>query len=226
VVGNCNNSPSHLIGKRFGKLTVINYAESRAQPSGKIRHRWVCLCDCGNISPSVSSSNLLKKNGTKSCGCVRNANAIAAVVKHGMYRTPEYGAWCNLIARCYRKSHKSYPNYGGRGITVCERWRKSFINFIEDMGVRPSDNLSIDRIDNEKGYFPGNCKWRTSKEQTSNRRCNVNLTFNGMTKTLAQWAECTGISRSSLDKRIKNGWSTKDTLSAPVRRVNKSESAP
>ena len=134
---------------------------------------------------------------------------------HGGTNLKEYKIWEAMKRRCYATSDKSYPNYGGRGIIVCERWIHSFKNFLEDMKQRPSDTHTIDRINNNGNYTPENCRWTTRKEQIKNRRCAHNLTFNGTTKTMLEWSNITGIDYFTLHKRIKHGWTTEDALTKP-----------
>lgn len=121
----------------------------------------------------------------------------------GVNPSPEYSAWNNMNRRCHSPLNAAFKDYGGRGITVCSRWRHSFLNFLSDMGPRPSQNHSIDRIDNDKGYGPGNCKWSTLIEQNNNRRACRFITHNGVTRTLTQWANQIGIDPTLLGQRLK-----------------------
>lgn len=154
-----------ITGQRFGRLIALNNASRSAQ--GMI---WLCLCDCGNKT-SVHAK-YLKAGNTKSCGCWDREAVRRRNYKHG-YRTrekshPLYNTWQNIHRRCSNKRAPDYKNYGGRGITVCEQWQ-DFERFLSDMGERPA-GCSIDRIDNDQGYFPSNCRWATHSQQMKNRR--------------------------------------------------------
>ena len=155
-----------MTGKRFGRLVVLREA-------GRDNDRnvlWKCLCDCGNIK--VVSGRHLRTDNTKSCGCLHIELLTQSNTTHGMTGTPEYIIWAGMIKRCTNKNSEAYRYYGGRGIKVCDRWL-SFENFYKDMGDRP-EGLSIDRKDNDKGYYLENCRWATPVEQASNRRMQSN----------------------------------------------------
>ncbi len=141
-------------------------------------------------------------------------------LKHGhAFRgglTPEYRSWKRIIVRCENKNTKDFPDYGGRGIKVCDRWRHSFENFLADMGLKPSPRHSIDRIDNNGHYQPDNCRWATPKEQSRNARRNHLVTFQGQTLCVSELAEKTGIRYHTLRSRIRLGWTVERAISEPV----------
>lgn len=133
--------------------------------------------------------------------------------KHGGTNSPEYGCWKNMKQRCYDSNSKDYPEYGGRGIKVCKRWKDSFSNFLADMGPRPSSRHSIDRLDGSKDYSPENCRWATPRQQANNTKRNVRITHNGMTLTVAQWSRRLGIPAGRIHERLGYGWSSDKILS-------------
>lgn len=146
----------------------------------------------------------LKAGDIISCGCYISEVTSERNSKHGMSKTKTYRVWKGILSRCYNTHRKVYYRYGGRGITVCDRWRNSFENFYEDMGDMP-EGLELDRIDNSGNYEPGNCRWVTPKEQSRNRRSNLYLVYNGKRMALAEFAEITGIKYWIAQKEIKKG---------------------
>lgn len=140
---------------------------------------------------------------------------MAKRVRKTYPRPPAYIVWIEMRKRCYNKKLPAYPRYGGRGITVCDRWRFSYANFFADMGPNPK-GMSLDRIDNNGCYEPGNCRWATTFTQARNKSNNVKFTLNGVTKTLKEWSEETGISRATLGRRRLLKWSDEDALTTPA----------
>jgi len=179
-----------LTGLTFGKWTVTGNPVRL-----KRRTLYECVCTCGTTK-LVSADHLARGDST-SCGCAYRGRSYRTVENHGKRDTRTYKSWCSMIGRCFNPKDRSYPNYGGRGITVCERWL-SFSNFIADMGDRPIAH-SLDRIDNEKGYVPGNCKWATRTEQNRNSRQNVIIDGH----CISEWSEQLQLPRSTLASRIR-----------------------
>lgn len=197
-----------LAGQRFGRLLVLGYKHT---PKGL---RWESKCECGAVV--AHKANMLTSGNTRSCGCLRREEARALFTTHGMKRTTEYTIWSGIIHRCENPHYAGYANYGGRGIVMCERWRKSFEAFYADMGPRPSKGHSIDRIDNDGNYEPGNCRWATRAEQARNKRGVHLLTFNGKTMPLSDWAAEIGMRPQALTHRIVRGWTVEKALTTPL----------
>lgn len=187
-----------MIGERVGLLTVV----SREHRDPKLGRMFKCRCDCGNEA-LVPHSNLLNWN-TKSCGCLKRRKADLPFA--GASRLREYQTWKHMLQRCHDPKTKSFGNYGAKGITVCERWRNSFADFLTDMGKAPTPKHTLDRIDTFAGYSPENCRWATMKEQQNNKTSNTLVTYNGMTMNVKQWSEYLGVSRANLHYRLKAGW--------------------
>lgn len=139
------------------------------------------------------------------------------LIHHGLSYTPEYRAWQQMRLRCIDPEHAAYPSYGGRGITVCERWLSSPSTFLADMGPKPSPLHEIDRVDNAKGYSPENCRWATRKQNDRNRRSNRVLEFRGERRCVAEWCDLLGLNTSAVVKRLDAGWPVEKTLSTPIR---------
>jgi len=190
-----------LTGKKFGVLTVLRRVSAK-------KSTWKCLCDCGNIT-DVYRGHLIDGH-TRSCGCIGNRT-------HGMSKTRQYTIWSHVIDRCTNANSDYYKNYGGRGITVCEKWRK-FEGFWEDMQNGYADDLTIERDNNDGNYEKGNCRWATKSEQNRNTRRSVKLSFRGNVKNLSEWSREVGISSMTIRHRLMNGWSIERSFTEPTLR--------
>lgn len=213
-----------LSNKRFGRLVAIAPTERRA--GGRVV--WRCVCDCGN--EAFAQSVHLSDGRRVSCGCAKAAGTQIKMRtgRHGHLRggvpTPTYITWSGMMSRCFNANVPEFPNYGGRGITACERWR-DFANFLADMGERP-EGMFIERIDNNGNYEPGNCRWATDLEQHSNRRDNFMLTYKGRTACAAQWARELGFkSRFLVDRISRLGWSVERAIETPILTPSQSAQA-
>ncbi len=197
-------------GSVIGRLTVVREKKTtHEQP-----RRLICSCACGNKHVETSFQ-AFRKGQVKSCGCLKRELFATANFKHGRCGTPEYNSWMMARRRCDSPKATSFANYGGRGITMCDRWRNSFESFYADMGPRPS-KYTLERIDNDKGYSPDNCRWATRSDQLRNTRRTRKITFNGVTQSVADWATDLGIDRRTLYNRLNVGWPIHDVLSTPV----------
>lgn len=210
------NRPDIKIGDVFDRLTVT-------ASDGRNRHRhpmWICECSCGSVC-RIDGGNM--KNGhTRSCGCL--AREARRKVVHGeaalRTRSKEYGIWVSMIGRCYNENDRAYKDYGGRGIKMCRRWRESYTAFLADMGRRPSPKHSIDRIDNDRGYAPNNCRWATQKEQGRNTRRTRMIAMDGERRPLIEWAERYNIQPGTLLARLdRQGMTLKQALKTPNQKA-------
>lgn len=203
-------NPVTNIGDKIGPYTIHGY---RTHKNCRLL---LVECFCG----ARKMVRLDAARRSKSCGCLTRGLIAAGTRKHGHSnyrgeRTRTYRSWRSMIQRCELESQGAFPAYGGRGISVCDRWH-TFSNFLADMGERPA-NKTIGRIDNEGNYEAGNCAWETNVQQSRNRRSSVFLTFGGRTAVVADWAEITGIPRPTLYGRLYKGWTPERALTTPVR---------
>jgi len=206
----------NLIGQRFGRLTVIKGLDKNK--SGE--YPWLCKCDCGNETIGVSWR--LRNGEKKSCGCLQKEVTSKRVSKHKMYGTRLHSIWRHMKERCDNPNVKFYQNYGGRGITYCQEWEE-FSDFYEwSIKNGYKDNLTIDRIDVNGNYEPDNCRWATTKEQNVNRRNTIRITIDGVTKTIPEWSEKTGVKVSTLRWRYCNGLKGRDIICTKDRRGKRS----
>ncbi len=190
-----------LIGKRFGKLTVVSFRSVNNNGHAY----WLCRCDCGRFT--VVRGAHLKDKHVRSCGCWNPR------ITHGMSNSRIYGIWEKMLQRCYNENSHAYFRYGGRGISVCKEWHKfePFFDWAVQNGYQKY--LSIDRKNNDGNYEPSNCRWATPQQQANNTRKNRLITFEGRTQTMIQWAREKGIKQSTLSMRInKYGWSAEKAL--------------
>lgn len=192
-----------LTGNKYGMLTVLGES-GRNKNKMKI---WRCKCECGN--ETLVTTNNLKRGHTQSCGCLFNKTMI----KHGMCNTRLYRIWHNIKQRCNNPNRSCYKNYGGRGIKVCDEWLEDFLNFYNwSINNGYSEELELDRINNDKGYSPDNCRWVTHSENNRNKRNNHYLTYQGKTLTLMEWQEITGIPYQEIRRRLINGKTIQEAL--------------
>lgn len=205
-----------LIGQKFGLLSPIEYLGRRHHSS-----YWRCRCDCGKETSVYASS--LKTGEVLSCGCYRKARMANLTLKHGERGgdlrseiTVEYRCWSRMLDRCNRATETSYKDYGGRGIKVCQEWTDDFGAFLREVGRRPSRAYSIERINVNGNYEPGNCRWATWPEQARNKRSNRIVSFDGKETTLVEASELAGIPYKTVKGRLAHGWSVEEALSLPV----------
>jgi len=207
-----------FIGLRISHVIILGSFKKRK--SKTIRTYFRCKCDCGKIF-LAQKWNLLRGYSIKSCGCKTREIISFSSRKHGMSATSEYRIYFAMKKRCLDPSAVGYPRYGGRGITICDEWIKSFENFYADMGPRPSLRHSLERLDNELGYSKENCKWATATEQNNNKRSNRKYTYQDELITVAQIAKRIGMSYHKLWARLRAGWSLENAISAnPIKRIN------
>lgn len=194
-----------LTGKKFGKLTVVEYLGRKNHSSF-----WRCICDCGNEVNCYYGN--LTRGTTTSCGCMRSAYAKKSRNCHGEAKSKLYQKWSSMHNRCYNPNARNYHLYGKRGIRVCDEWHEfwPFREWAYENGY--SDHLSIDRIDVNGNYCPENCRWISLKEQQSNKRTNTFIEYGGQIKTAAQWGRELGVGKDTITWRFRAGWTPEQCL--------------
>ena len=205
-----------LTGRVFGRLTVVERVEDSVAPSGRKNVMWKCRCECGN--EIVARGSHLRNGSTKSCGCLNRELVSTLNKKHGFSGERLYRVWEGIIKRCCNKNDKSYHNYGGRGIKICDEWRFDYIAFREwalangyDESA-PKGECTIDRIDVNGDYKPDNCRFVSMYEQSQNKRNTLRFAYNGEDKTLKEWCKEYDLSYKTVRYRLKHGWTFEEAL--------------
>ena len=198
----------NLIGQKYERLAVVSFA-GKSKSSHLL---WLCRCDCGN--ERIVEGGNLRRGNTKSCGCLKLQIMTERFTTHGGRGTLGYTSYIDAKRRCTNPNTKNFHHYGGRGIKFLFN---GFEEFFADVGPRPGKEYSLDRINNEGNYEPGNCRWATIKIQSRNKRTNRNLTYQNETLCLKSWAERLGLNHKTISKRLDYGWSVEKALSTPIR---------
>lgn len=203
-----------LSGKRFGRLTVSNRVKSKRYGIT----RWFCLCDCGGTKETDAGN--LRSGDTKSCGCLekeaKQQNTRTHGLTSGKKHHPLYRKWASIKERCTNPNYKFWDRYGGRGITLCDEWINNPKAFYEFMGEKPFEKAEIDRIDNDGNYEPSNVRWSNRKENCRNTSARRTYTYNGVAKSISEWADEWGLEIGKIRTRIIRGWSKEDILNIPT----------
>lgn len=199
-----------LVGQKYGELTVLSRTEDYISPNGYVDVNYLCECACGKTLV-IRASNL-RSGKSRSCGCNRKTNPNRTT--HGLSKTRIYTIWKSIKQRYEDKSSKNYSDYGGRGIIMCAEWSKNFMSFYDWSQKNGYDkSLSIDRIDNDLGYSPENCRWTNNFVQANNTRHNRMIVYEGQSHTMSEWSKITGIKYQKIKDRLnKCGWSIEKTL--------------
>jgi hypothetical protein len=198
-----------LTGQKFNYLTVIEHAGK----NDINKHLYLCKCDCGNTTITVGES--IKSGNTKSCGCMRKQMIVDKNFKHGYAKQPMYNVWCTVKDRCLNPNNKSYANYGGRGICLSKDW-DDYKNFHRDMSFTYKHGLTLERVDNEKGYSKDNCVWASRITQCNNTRRNHLIEYEGKILTVSQMSREYNMKPYIVQKRISSGWSIEKALLTPI----------
>lgn len=195
-----NSGRKDIAGERFGMLLVLSYAFTNKNRKAV----WLCQCDCGNKAHVAGSK--LRQGSTQSCGCLKKRALQKMAFRHGQHKTRLYEIWSGMKKRCYNKNAVQYKDWGGRGIKVCKKWHafKAFYEWAKANGYK--DGLTIERINNDRGYSPNNCTFIPKAKQSRNRRNSIFLTHNGTTRTIAGWSRHLNIHRETIKRRINLNW--------------------
>lgn len=201
-----------LTGKVFGRLRVLE----RDKGANSKQVTWMCICDCGQKTAVLGYH--LRSGHTQSCGCLCKERISEIKKTHGLRKSPIYAVWANMKNRCLNPNVRAYKDYGARGIAVCREWLTDFQAFHDwCLANGYKRGLEIDRIDNDGGYRPGNCRFVTPQKNGRNKRNNRLFEFNGKVRSLAEWAEYIQVPYNTLQTRVNLGWSIAKALTAPVR---------
>lgn len=215
-------SRQDISGKKFGRLSpkkIVRISKHK-------KAIWLCQCDCGNTVEVIAESMISGR--TKSCGCWQKEWTVAKHTTHGGSKHPLYPTWDRMMARCYNPNDHNFHNYGDRDIRVFQEWKddpKKFYDYISALPNFAEKNRSLDRIDNNKNYEPGNLRWATQKEQMRNSRKNKNLTFDGKTQCLSAWAEELKMDKRTINGRLRMGWSIERALTEPIHSCGRRRNA-
>lgn len=209
--------PLSLEGHKYGTLHVV---ARHPENDAKGQTRWKCLCKleyggCGNTKVIIGAD--LRSGNTISCGCVGKENRRKSLFKHGLTDSHEHHIWVKMVQRCHNEKNPAYPDYGGRGITVCERWKENFAAFYEDMGPRPSLEHTVERKDSDGSYCKDNCHWATRLEQGNNTRRNVYYEFDGERKTLSAWCRELNINYKAMHHLLTTEMSFEDAADKLIK---------
>ncbi len=214
-------------GEKYSRLTAVGVVHKKYVSSKTRGNFWLFKCTCGGEVIVRLTDVFTGKQS--SCGCRRREVTRDRMQTHGKSQTDAYKTWSCMIRRCYDPRHPDYKNYAERDILICDHWynplqlEQSFLNFYNDMGDRPFKSSQIDRIDNDKGYFPENCRWSTPKQNSNNTRRTVFVTLNGVTRSVSEWADITGMPIQRIRCRANLGWAAEDVLNTneghrPIRK--------